>query len=724
MLKYETLYSSYFGSLQPNDVHECAVKCPFHNDDHPSMSVNIDNGMFKCFTCNAEGSALSFIRRRDNLDFNSALKKLQSFIPITDIVKDFTDEHIVAAKSLNESDYAYWRSRGISKETIDALKVGKEGNNFVFPYYDTDGRIRVRKVLSPADKKQTWWKPAKVDAVRLYNIFDIEEARKEHKILLVCEGEKDTLAAKEMEFRAVGVSGVRGFQHELAPLFSGVEVALVFDNDAEGLTASENVAGYLGRYANVRIVKWNLSEDGYDVNQLLMDLGKEKATRELNVLIANAQTLTKRKRKANIHLDLLSESESALLRSIHVDSFIDHYVEYASERTDAPLAFHYTVALTLVSTVIGGNVAVHLSTGLMKPNIWALLLGTSAIYRKTTSLKLGVNILQKVDADAIIASDFSPEGLITELATNPKGMIWRDEFAGFLESATKRDYMSGTKSLLMRIFDGNSFKRKLRKETLEIVDPYVVLLSAAVDKTIAENLTTEDFYSGFAGRILLVRPDKIRERKSVTMAETKLLEEEGALIDYLRQIKINFTPTPTKIILQVGKNLYECNAPEHVEIEIEDKVLNRWNAMCKKLEEFSVTTSFPEEIGPSLTRLGDYILKVAICFQAAETAPSHQKLKVEYHNVIRAASFIQSCVRSTIDIISDAVGRKGRYNMERVLAIIKKQQTISRSKLLWSCQELTSTDLNIIIDTLMDRGAIVTNKDSQGARFYTYIEPS
>ena len=47
--------------------------CPFHDDTHPSLSVNPDKGVFHCFGCGAAGDSLAFVMRKTGLRFPEAL---------------------------------------------------------------------------------------------------------------------------------------------------------------------------------------------------------------------------------------------------------------------------------------------------------------------------------------------------------------------------------------------------------------------------------------------------------------------------------------------------------------------------------------------------------------------------------------------------------------------------------------------------------------------------
>tara|TARA_Y100000590_G_scaffold470726_1_gene668636 strand:+ start:99236 stop:101137 length:1902 start_codon:yes stop_codon:yes gene_type:complete len=50
--------------------------CPFHDDSNPSMHVNDQRGMFKCFVDNTGGDAINFVKLYRKLDFMDALRDI------------------------------------------------------------------------------------------------------------------------------------------------------------------------------------------------------------------------------------------------------------------------------------------------------------------------------------------------------------------------------------------------------------------------------------------------------------------------------------------------------------------------------------------------------------------------------------------------------------------------------------------------------------------------
>jgi DNA primase len=57
--------------------------CPFHNDTKPSLKINDQKGLFKCFACDASGDAIKFVMDRENLEFVDAVKEISAKMGIT-----------------------------------------------------------------------------------------------------------------------------------------------------------------------------------------------------------------------------------------------------------------------------------------------------------------------------------------------------------------------------------------------------------------------------------------------------------------------------------------------------------------------------------------------------------------------------------------------------------------------------------------------------------------
>lgn len=62
-------------ALRPSGTH-LTGRCPFHQDEHPSLVVYPETRSFYCFGCRASGDVIDFVRRAEGLSFREALERL------------------------------------------------------------------------------------------------------------------------------------------------------------------------------------------------------------------------------------------------------------------------------------------------------------------------------------------------------------------------------------------------------------------------------------------------------------------------------------------------------------------------------------------------------------------------------------------------------------------------------------------------------------------------
>jgi len=53
-----------------------AIRCPFHKDDTPSLSVDRKTNRWKCWGCGESGDSIDFIMKKEGLNFVEAIKRL------------------------------------------------------------------------------------------------------------------------------------------------------------------------------------------------------------------------------------------------------------------------------------------------------------------------------------------------------------------------------------------------------------------------------------------------------------------------------------------------------------------------------------------------------------------------------------------------------------------------------------------------------------------------
>ncbi|WBW50386.1 DNA primase [Peptoniphilus equinus] len=116
--------------------------CPFHNEKTPSFSVSPNKGIFKCFGCGEGGDVISFIMKREHLEFRDAVKfladkygiELQTYHSHDDSLKQdreraykaYRQAAIFYMQNLTHSRVPldYLIRRGIDKKTILQFGLG------------------------------------------------------------------------------------------------------------------------------------------------------------------------------------------------------------------------------------------------------------------------------------------------------------------------------------------------------------------------------------------------------------------------------------------------------------------------------------------------------------------------------------------------------------------------------------------------------------------------
>src|SRR5262245_6624472 len=75
-IDYVQFYSECIPGFRANGGTNVSCRCPFHDDHAPSLSVNVETGLWNCHGCNAQGSAVDFVMRLQGCDVGTALRRL------------------------------------------------------------------------------------------------------------------------------------------------------------------------------------------------------------------------------------------------------------------------------------------------------------------------------------------------------------------------------------------------------------------------------------------------------------------------------------------------------------------------------------------------------------------------------------------------------------------------------------------------------------------------
>lgn len=225
--------------------------------DEPCLSVNLSSGLFSCHNCGYSGGVKTQVNK---------IKEVYTFKHYSKPNYEFSDW------SLTKEAIEYFKSRGISKQTLEINKVGSASTKFVktdekesllitFPFIKHDNVVNV-KYRSVDDKRMRSVKNAEVCFYGMQNLY--EDGYLGTNKILITEGEIDSLSLYEAGFKyAISVPNGANVEEEgrerITPkleylddnditviLENVAEVILVTDNDYKGKRLRDELAQRIG----------------------------------------------------------------------------------------------------------------------------------------------------------------------------------------------------------------------------------------------------------------------------------------------------------------------------------------------------------------------------------------------------------------------------------------------------------------------------------------------
>jgi hypothetical protein len=410
---------------------------------------------------------------------------------------------------------------------------------------------------------------------------------------------------------------------------------------------------------------------------------------------------------------LLTDDERVLAEA--QDSWVERYIRWASGLGDAAKQYHQAGAFIALSSVLAGSVQLPTSFGSVVPNLWFMLLADTTLTRKTTAMDICMDMLGEINDEILLATDGSLEGMYTALSTRPRkpSIFLRDEFSGLLEQMTKRDYMAGFPEMLTKLYDGKEQKRLLRKETVTVKDPCLIVFAGGIRTKTQEILTHEQVSSGFLPRFIFITAEsdvsKVQplgpptERNWGRRSEIKgELADIASYYDKYNQVVIN-----DKVIGSPKKVLWNA--------ELTPEAWARYNELEASLMHTGVHSEMPEIYTPLYDRLGKSILKASVLL-AASRQKGAETVQVELADMVHAIYYGEGWRGYAKEIIVNVGVSRDEKKLNMIMNAIYKHGGMSRSAIMQS-YHLSGRDMTAIVDTLEQRNLIQRTKVGRGEMF-------
>ena len=98
------------------NTHSAKACCPFHDDNNPSMSIDDNRGLYKCFACGAGGDVFNFIREYDYIENKRSGEDKMGYMQAVEYAaREFGDDRLVSGWNFGKgSDASMYE--GMSEE--------------------------------------------------------------------------------------------------------------------------------------------------------------------------------------------------------------------------------------------------------------------------------------------------------------------------------------------------------------------------------------------------------------------------------------------------------------------------------------------------------------------------------------------------------------------------------------------------------------------------------
>lgn len=223
MYKYEELIMPYIkGEYKISPTGELTGLCPFHDETHPSFSINLKTGFYNCFSCGESGNLTTFIASMENISTKEAFKLIH--------------QGEYASSNYKLEDFA--REKYFDINYLKLLGLSNGFNCIHIPYYDQQGNLigtRLRFNPSKAGKgkntsKFSWKKDSKINLYGLNGLNDIPS----NDYIVLVEGESDAITLWSYGIPCVGVPGANNLRKSFAEPLERFEKIYVHNEGDRG----------------------------------------------------------------------------------------------------------------------------------------------------------------------------------------------------------------------------------------------------------------------------------------------------------------------------------------------------------------------------------------------------------------------------------------------------------------------------------------------------------
>jgi len=300
------------------ETQEWNMHCPLHEDVKRSASINIDKGVWYCFSCDGSGQVAKLVTERANWvapeisrggSGNGRVHVTRSTKPTEDLSEVKVQSwHSTLMSSEAELDFIV-TERGIMTDTVKRFELGwdKSRGVFTIPVRGLNNELlNVRRYnpYPPPEMRKIWGVSGHNKPV----LYPLSVLKEDPEFIVIGEGEWDVLLTIQNGFPAITrTAGADVWRGEWSELFADKTIYLGHDADAKGQIGNRRVARALAKVADIRILRLPykiVKKHGKD----LTDFWKEHDRADFEELLRDAEPWQSDNGRKSISLTSVLES--------------------------------------------------------------------------------------------------------------------------------------------------------------------------------------------------------------------------------------------------------------------------------------------------------------------------------------------------------------------------------------------------------------------------------
>jgi len=375
------------------------------------------------------------------------------------------------------------------------------------------------------------------------------------------------------------------------------------------------------------------------------------------------------------------------------------YREAVKDATEACDEYHFVCLLAICGTLLGRRVSITYARPLY-PNFYIVLVGESAITRKTTAMRLAEDIGTQFEEIKRTHGISSAEGLLLRLGAFQPGkeeecpghraLLVIEEFASLLRKA-RQDAITNLPPVLCEIFDSPArIDLPTRKRPLVVLEPFLSILAGTTPEWLQSSLNEEEATGGFANRFIF-----IRGMPKPAMPFPRGIDEQklAEVVDSLREVD----------------DYWQGNR----RIRLDQRASCLWSDFYCSWR----AKKYPGILPVLMERLPEYALKAALVFAALD-----KRERISGENMEIGCSFADFLDESIGSVFSFfPLAERGKVEA-KILSLLNEENPRSRSEIHQMISgRVKANELNYILKGLATLDRISEYKDAKGKTWVRLI---